>query len=112
VSDTLEELERTLEESEDADEALREAVALVARRPGVVFAAVAFNDGGSLALGPSAGTPDEHVRARVPVVFQGETVGELWVDGEADRALLERVAERLAAHVLIGWDTGGDAWEP
>jgi hypothetical protein len=39
-------------------------------------------------------------------------VGELWVDGEADRGTLERVADRLAAHVLIGWDTQGEHWEP
>ena len=50
--------------------------------------------------------------ARIPVVFQGSEVGELWVDGEADRAFLERVALLVSGHVLIGWDTRGEAWEP
>ena len=59
-----------------------------------------------------AGEPDETRRVRIPVLFQGSEVGELWVDGEADRAFLERVALLVSAHVLIGWDTRGEAWEP
>jgi hypothetical protein len=46
------------------------------------------------------------------VAFKDEVVGELQVDGDADRALLEAVAERVSAHVLLGWDTGGEEWEP
>ena len=65
-----------------------------------------------LPLGPTAGAPDEARRMRVPIVFQGDPVGELWVDGDPDRALLDRVAALIAPLVLIGWDTGGEAWEP
>jgi hypothetical protein len=49
---------------------------------------------------------------RVSIAFQGTPVGELWVDGEAEEAFLERVAVLLSAHVLIGWDTRGETWEP
>jgi hypothetical protein len=48
----------------------------------------------------------------VPVSYKGDTVGELQVDGDADRALLDAVAERISAYVLLGWDTGGEDWEP
>ena len=45
-------------------------------------------------------------------LWAGHLVGELWVDGEADRGLLERVADLLSAYALIRWDTGGEGWEP
>jgi hypothetical protein len=48
----------------------------------------------------------------MPVRFQGSAVGELQVDGDADQAFLERVATLISAHVLIGWDTAGEPWEP
>ena len=108
----LDSLEGLLGGSEDADDALRQTVARLAVEPGVSWAGVAFSDAGTLTLGPSAGEPDPERRLRSPVLFQGETVGELWVDGELDPAVLERVASLIAAHVLIGWDTGGEAWDP
>ncbi len=46
------------------------------------------------------------------MVFQGEEIGELWVDGVAEPAVLDRVASLIAAHVLIGWDTNGETWDP
>ena len=39
-------------------------------------------------------------------------VGELAVDGNADNVYLGRVAETIAAYVLLGWDTGGVSWDP
>jgi hypothetical protein len=48
----------------------------------------------------------------VKVRYLGDEVGELRVDGDADPAFLAGVAERIAAHVLLGWDTAGEAWEP
>ena len=103
---------RILEEMEEADDVLRAAVAALVADPGVVWAGICFLEGGVLALGPAAGTPDEASRTRVPVVFEGALVGELWVDGAPDRSVLEDVASRIAPLVLIGWDTGGEAWDP
>jgi hypothetical protein len=108
----LETLDRILEQSDDADEALRETVLLLAGEPEIAWAGIAFLDEGQLTLGPSSGTPDETRRVQVPISYQGEQVGELWVDGAADAALLARVASLVAAHVLVGWDTGGEAWAP
>lgn len=108
----LDAIERILDEIEDADDVLRGTVAALVTDPDIAWAGIGFLEGGALVLGPSAGAPDESGRTRVPVVFEGTLVGELWVDGRADRRLLEQVAERIAPHVLIGWDTGGEAWKP
>ena len=40
-------------------------------------------------------------------------VGELAVDsGSIEEARLEQVARLISTHVLLGWDTGGEAWSP
>jgi hypothetical protein len=39
-------------------------------------------------------------------------VGELWADGDVEREDLEQIAVLIGPHVLIGWDTGGEVWEP
>ena len=112
MSEPLAAIDAALEASADADDALRETVRILAAQPGVSWAGVAFVETTGLVLGPSAGTPDEARRTLVKVCYKDETVGELQVDGEADRALLQAVADRISAHVLLGWDTGGEGWEP
>lgn len=109
---SLEALDRLLERGGEPDDVLREAIALLADEPRVAWAGIAFFEAGELVLGPVAGVPEETRRTRVLIAYTGEPVGELWVDGEADRGFLERVAVRIAAHVLIGWDTKGEGWEP
>ncbi|HXF98065.1 MAG TPA: hypothetical protein VNJ46_05575 [Gaiellaceae bacterium] len=111
-SRALEALDRILNRGGEPDEVLRAAVSVLAAEPCVSWAGIAFLEEGEPVLGPQAGEPDEARRVRVPVLYRGSQVGELWVDGEADRAFLERVALLLSAHVLIGWDTRGEPWEP
>jgi L-methionine (R)-S-oxide reductase len=55
----------------------------------------------------------------VPIAYEGRVVGEIDIDsdqpaafGADDRELLERVAELIAPHCLVGWDTGGQPWAP
>jgi L-methionine (R)-S-oxide reductase len=55
----------------------------------------------------------------VPIHYEDMVVAEIDIDsdapaafGEADRAFLERVADLLSPHCLVGWDTGGERWEP
>jgi hypothetical protein len=108
----LDELARLLDQGGEPDEVLRGAVALLAEEPGIEWAGIAFLEDGELVLGPSAGFPDEARRRRVGVDYEGARVGELWVDGTVDPVLLEHVGDLVAAHVLIGWDTGGEGWEP
>ena len=109
---TLEAIDRALDRGGEPDDVLRSIVSVLVEEPGVSWAGVAFSEEGRLVLGPEAGTPDEPRRVRVPVLFQGSEVGELQVDGAADHGFLERVAALISAHVLIGWDTAGGAWEP
>jgi len=108
----LEALDRILNRGGDADDVLRSAVAVLVDEPGIAWAGVAFQEEGALTVGPQAGEPDESHRIRTPVVYRGSEVGELWVDGEADAAFLERFALLISQHVLIGWDTQGERWDP
>ena len=112
MSEPLAEIDAALEAAADADDALRETVRILAAQPGISWAGIAFVETTGLVLGPSAGIPDEVRRTLATVCYKDETVGELQVDGEVDRALLESVAERISAYVLLGWDTGGEGWEP
>ena len=55
----------------------------------------------------------------VPISYEDIVVAEIDIDsdvpaafGDDDRVFLERVAELISPHCLVGWDTGGEAWEP
>ncbi len=108
----IEAVEEALAGAGDADDALRGAVGVLIAQPGVSWAGIAFVEAEGLVLGPSAGTPGVAPRTFVTVCYKGRAVGELQVEGDADRVLLEAVAERISAHVLLGWDTAGETWEP
>ena len=105
-------VEEILERGGEADDVLRAVVSALAGTPEIAWAGVAFVEEADLVVGPAAGEPDPELRARVPISFQGSAVGELWVDGEVPTEELQRVATVLAPLVLIGWDTGGEEWEP
>jgi putative methionine-R-sulfoxide reductase with GAF domain len=54
----------------------------------------------------------------VPIVYEGQVVGEIDIDsdtpaafGDEDRTFLERVAALISPHSLVGWDTGGVPWQ-
>jgi putative methionine-R-sulfoxide reductase with GAF domain len=111
-SRALEAIDCILDGGNDADDVLRAVVAELAREPTIEWAGVLFLDDGKLALGPEAGVVDTTRRTSVPVFYQGAVVGELAIDGDAETSFLERVAQLISAHVLLGWDTGGEAWEP
>ena len=96
----------------DADDVLRQTVASLAGAEGTTWAGIFFVEEDELVLGPEAGTPDEARRVAVPVTWKGDRVAELAADGDVDRARLEQVAAEIADLCLVGWDTGGEAWEP
>lgn len=109
----LEALDRVLNRGGDADDVLRDAVAIVARR--FQWAGILFVEQGRLVLGPEAGEAAESQRTSVRVAFRGDPVAELAVDGPIDdegRRFLERVAVLISAHCVVGWDTGGERWTP
>ena len=96
----------------DADDILRDVVGALAER--YLWAVILFLEEGELVLGPQAGAPDPERRTQLRVTWQGERIAELAIDGapEKDRRSLERVAELVAAQCLVGWDTGGEDWDP
>jgi hypothetical protein len=114
TSGALEAVDRILNRGGDADDILRQVVSALHEQAGYAWVGIYFLEGGELSLGPQAGTPDESRRTSVPVTWQGDRVAELVVDDapEEDRMLLERVAVLVSGHCLVGWDTGGESWEP
>jgi GAF domain-containing protein len=111
----LAEIERAIEESPDADDVLRATVEALHRTAGYPWAGILFVEGDELVLGPQAGThADAATSTTVPVTWEGDRIAELAVDDapEEDRMLLERVAALVAGHCLVGWDTGGESWDP
>jgi putative methionine-R-sulfoxide reductase with GAF domain len=108
----LDSIHEVLNGSADADAALREVVELLAAQPGVEHVAIAFAEEGRFVVGPHVGVADATRRTVAPVVYQDAVVGELRVDGDVEPDVVDRVAHLIAAHVLLGWDTGGEAWNP
>ena len=108
----LKAVDRVVGDGGDADDVLRAVVAALAAEPEITWAGIEFLEAGELVLGPSAGLPDETRRRIAPIAYRGEPVGELVVDGVGDQSSLEDVATRISEYVLLGWDTGGSAWEP
>jgi hypothetical protein len=107
----IDEIDRILAAGGDADDVLRDVVRALLEH-GCSWAGISFVEDGELVPGPAAGEPDEGRRIAVPVSYRGERVGELAADGAIGEAELERVAALISEHVLLGWDTGGEAWSP
>ena len=105
-------IDRILNRGGDADDVLRAVVSTLVERGGARWAGILFAEGEEFVLGPQAGEPDEARRLYVPIIYQGEQVGALTADRAPDLRLLERVALLVSAHVLLGWDTGGERWTP
>jgi hypothetical protein len=118
-NDVLETIARAIDHEPEADEILRQAVVVLYEwTTGVRSVAVAFVEDGALAAGPIAGDPIAGAPAvAIPVLYERRSVAELWIDSETeaddrDRAFLHRVSQLLSPYCLVGWDTGGEAWEP
>lgn len=111
--EALAEVERIVAAGGETDDVLRAVVAALGQR--YSWVAVRFNEGGELLLGPTAGTEGGE-RVEQEIVYKGERVGLVEVDAasvsDADRELVARTAERIALLTLVGWDTGGEPWNP
>jgi hypothetical protein len=115
----LETVEAVAARETEADEVLRAAVAALAEQLDTDWVAIAFVEAGRLEVGPAAGElpdPPTAPPVREAVLYDGAEVAEIWlgVDGsvdDADRAFLAQVALVLSPYCLVGWDTGGEAWE-
>jgi hypothetical protein len=107
----LEAVDRILNRGGDADEVLRQVLAVLQRL--YPYAAISFVERGELVAGPSVGKAVEGVEAR-PIIFNGLEVASLEVAATAaeDQAFLDRVALLISPYCLVGWDTAGEGWEP
>ena len=116
LRDALEAVDRVLDRGGEADDVLREVVAVLAERAGYPWAGIRFVEDGGPVLGPRAGDDAAAAGATAfPVIFQGTRVATLEATGALgaeDRAFLERVALLVSPYALVGWDTGGEAWVP
>lgn len=111
-SGALEEIEDVLSRGDEADDVLREVVAILHERLGR-FVRISFVEADRLVPGPALG--EESATTAFPVAFQGRRVADLEAGGELtedDRGLLERVAILVSPYALVGWDTGGEEWTP
>ena len=108
-----EEIDRILNESGDADEVLRDVVAVLHRE--YSWVGISFVEEGKLVLGPAQGEQTAEPTT-IPIAYENNVVAELGVVvGELnpeEHAFLERVALLIAPYCLVGWDTGGEAWSP
>jgi hypothetical protein len=111
----VEAVERLLNRGGDADDVLRAVVAtLLERMPHLERVWIVFAEGDQRLVGPSAGDSAREAQRAFPVRFQGAAVAYLTVAAldDSDEATLERVATIIAPYCLVGWDTGGERWEP
>jgi hypothetical protein len=108
----LEALDRVLNRGGDADDVLRDVVRVLFEL--YAFVGIDFIEQGAVVSGPSLGErPDD--ATVLPVAFEAANVANLvvaWPHPEEDRAFLERVALLISPYCLVGWDTGGERWEP
>ena len=111
----LESIDRILDRGGDADEVLREVVAVLHGLDDVSWAGISFVEEGELVLGPAEGEQTGEPTT-VPIAYENAVVAELGVgSGELStegRAFLERVTSLISPYCLVGWDTGGEAWSP
>ena len=109
----LEAIDRILNRGGDADEVLRQVVAVLHHDHSWV--GISFVEEGELVLGPAQGEQTAEP-TRIPIFYENNVVAELGVVasklGSDDRAFLERVALLISPHCLVGWDTGGEVWSP
>jgi putative methionine-R-sulfoxide reductase with GAF domain len=109
----LEEIQRLIEEGGEADELLRQVVAVL--QPSYSWVGIAFVEEGALVLGPSQGEQTTSP-VEIPISYDDKVVAELGVLGDdldaGDLAFLEEVAQLISPYCLVGWDTGGETWSP
>ena len=98
-------IDEILNRGGDADEVLREVVAVLHHE--YSWVGISFVEEGELVLGPAKGTQTAEPIA-IPISYENQVVAELGiVAGELDpedHAFLERVALLISPYCLVGWD--------
>jgi hypothetical protein len=107
----LDAVDRVLSDGGDADDVLRAVLQVLFQL--YEYVGINFAEGGEMAPGPSLGAKEEGTSI-FPISFDGSQVAELEVayPHADDRGFLERVAALVSPYALVGWDTGGEGWNP
>jgi hypothetical protein len=111
--EALKRIEAIIDGGSDADEVLRQVVALLQER--YAWVGISFVEEGELAQGPEQG--ERHTEATgIPISYENHVVGQLSVVadtlGADETEFLQQVATLIAPYCLVGWDTGGEPWTP
>jgi hypothetical protein len=107
-----------VDSGQEADEILRASLAAVHEVAGSPWSAIGFVEEREMVVGPLVGDAPEGTPVPamvVAIVYRGEIVAGLWFGSETPRELdadLSSVAALLAPYCLVGWDTGGEHWDP
>jgi hypothetical protein len=113
--DALEAIDGILNRGGDADEVLRQVVAVLHAIDEYSWVGISFVEERELVLGPAEGERTAEPTT-IPISYENDVVAELGVGaGEVDsegRTFLEHVALLISPYCLVGWDTGGEAWSP
>ena len=99
--------------AEEADQILLATIARLAQHVGASVG-IRFVEEGAFSDGPWSGDAGP-IRSEVPIRSYDELVGEFVTTAELDgdaRATLEAVAGAVGDYCLVGWDIGGEDWEP
>ena len=88
----LDAVDRILNRGGAPVEVLHAVAGTLVERGGCAWAAILLADGGEFVPAAYAGEERSDERARIPIVFGGDKVGELAADGCDDHVFLERVA--------------------
>ena len=111
----LEAIDRILNRGGDADEVLRQVVAVLHRIDDYSWVGISFVEEGELVLGPAEGERTTEPTT-IPIAYENNVVAELGIVaaelGTDERIFLERVALLISPYCLVGWDTGGESWSP
>jgi hypothetical protein len=109
----LDAIDRIVNRGDDADEVLRDVVAVL--HHDYSWVGISFVEESELLLGPAQGERTAEPTA-IPISYEDNVVAELGVVAgglsREDHAFLERVARLISPYCLVGWDTGGEAWSP
>ncbi len=111
--DTLSAIAELIQSGQEADPILRGTIALLAAASSAGVG-LRFIEAGVFSDGPWAGPSGPAVTA-IPVHYNGELVAELVTTIHLEtsaRDVWEHVGVLIADYCLVGWDTGGEDWEP
>ncbi|MSO46647.1 MAG: hypothetical protein EXQ67_00960 [Thermoleophilia bacterium] len=106
-------IEGILERSEEADQILLGTIAALSSQY-ETSVGIRFIEEGTFSDGPWAGEPGT-VATEIAIRYDDELVAMLVTPAVLDAAAVrtwEQIGNLISAFCLVGWDIGGEDWEP